>query len=61
VFFRHLRKESAAPVLLDESGPLGDLMLRASGLHDWFIAFGWCPIVFDVRTGPRILELCPLH
>jgi len=29
--------------------------------HDWLIAFGWCPIVFDIGTGPQIFGFCPLH
>jgi hypothetical protein len=37
-----------------------DGLVTADG-HDWLLAFGWCPIVADFGTGPRIIEFCPLH
>ncbi len=29
--------------------------------YNWLVAFGWCPILIDLGTGPRIFQFCPLH
>lgn len=55
----------STPISLDTCRALietafNDGLVTADG-HQWLITFGWCPLVLDVGTGPRIIDFCPLH